>query len=107
VGSKEREKSVEEVSKLLKFIEEELKEKRFFGGKSIGMVDIVANVIAFWVGVSQEASGLELLTREKFPKLTNWSSEFVSNNIIKESLPPKDKLIPYLRNRYGGANASE
>jgi glutathione S-transferase len=107
VEEKEREKAAEEASEILKFLEEELKEKRFFGGESIGMVDIVANVIAFWLGVSEEASGVELLTREKFPKLCNWAHDFVSNSVIKENLPPRDKLIAYLRNRFGGATASK
>jgi len=107
VEEKEREKAAEEASEILKFLEEELKEKRFFGGESIGMVDIVASVIAFWLGVFEEASGVKLLTTEKFPKLCNWSHEFVSNGVIKENLPPRDKLIAYFRNRFGGANASK
>ena len=104
---KEHEKAIEEASELLKFVEEELKEKRFFGGESIGMVDIVANIIAFWQGIFEEVSGVELLTKEKFPKLTNWSHEFMSNSVVKECLPPKDKLLAYLRKRFGRANASK
>ncbi|GLT65378.1 hypothetical protein SLA2020_378160 [Shorea laevis] len=104
---KEREKAAEEASELLNFLENEINEKRFFGGESIGMVDVVANVIAFWLGVFEEATGVELLTREKFPKLSNWSDEFVSNSVIKESLPPRDKLIAYFRHRFGGVNASK
>ncbi|GLT65374.1 hypothetical protein SLA2020_378120 [Shorea laevis] len=104
---KEREKAAEEASELLNFVENEINEKRFFGGESIGMVDVVANIIAFWLGVFEEATGVELLTREKFPKLSNWSDEFVSNSVIKESLPPRDKLIAYFRHRFGGVNASK
>ncbi|XP_062167720.1 probable glutathione S-transferase [Alnus glutinosa] len=55
----EREKAAEETSELLKFLEEEQKKKRFFGGESIGMVDIVASFIAFWLRVLEEASGVE------------------------------------------------
>ncbi|XP_059427906.1 probable glutathione S-transferase [Corylus avellana] len=99
---KEHEKAVEEAPELLKFLEDELKEKRFFGGESIGMVDIVANIIAFWQGIFEEASGVELLAKEKFPKLTNWSHEFVSNSVVKECLPPRDKVIAYLRKRWEG-----
>jgi glutathione S-transferase len=106
-GENGREKAVEEATELLKFIEEELKEKKFFGGESIGLVDIVANVIGFWLGVFEEGSGVELLTRDKFPKLCNWVDEYVSSNIIKENLPPRDKLVPFLRNRFGSASASK
>uniref|UniRef100_A0A2N9HQL1 glutathione transferase n=1 Tax=Fagus sylvatica TaxID=28930 RepID=A0A2N9HQL1_FAGSY len=104
---KEREKAVEEASELLKFLENELKEKRSFGGETIGLVDIAANVIGFWVGVFEETTGVELLTKEKFPKLSNWTNEYVSNSFIKENLPPRDKLIAYFRNRFGIPNASK
>ncbi|GLT72971.1 hypothetical protein SLA2020_448620 [Shorea laevis] len=104
---KEREKAAEELPEFLNHLENELKEKRFFGGESIGMVDIVANIIGFWLGVLEEAYGSELLTREKFPKLTNWTHEFVSNTVVKESLPPRDKLVAGVRNRFEGRNVSK
>jgi glutathione S-transferase len=98
---------VEEASELLKFLENELKEKRFFGGETIGLVDIAANLIGFWLGVFEEANGVELLTKEKFPKLSNWTNEYVGISFIKENLPPRDKLIAYLHNRFGIPNASK
>ncbi|KAE8009955.1 hypothetical protein FH972_006358 [Carpinus fangiana] len=76
----------------------------FFGRESIGMVDIVASFIGFWLGAFEKASGSEWLTRDYFPKLTNWTHRFVSNNIVKESLPPKDKLVANFRNRFEGGN---
>ncbi|KAB1223338.1 putative glutathione S-transferase [Morella rubra] len=102
---KEREKAVEEVNEQLRFLEDELKEKRFFGGEEIGFVDIVGNVIAFWFGVFEEATGAELMPRQKFPKLCKWANEFVSHGVIKESLPPRDKLIAYLHNRFGAGTS--
>ncbi|KAM3738055.1 hypothetical protein ACB098_09G104200 [Castanea mollissima] len=105
---KEREKAAEELSKLLQFLENELKGKRFFGGETIGLVDIAANMIGYWLGIFEEASGVsELLTSEKFPKLFNWANEFVSVSAIKESLPPRDKHVAYMRKRFGMVNASK
>ncbi|KAK9986447.1 hypothetical protein SO802_031398 [Lithocarpus litseifolius] len=104
---KEREKAKEEAFEKLQFLENELKEKRFFGGENIGLVDITGNIIGYWLGVFEEASGVKLLTREKFPKLCNWADEFVSVSAIKENLPPRDKLIATLRRRFGGVNASK
>ncbi|KAK7814057.1 glutathione s-transferase u8 [Quercus suber] len=104
---KEREKAKEEAFEKLQFLENELKEKRFFGGENIGLVDITGNIIGYWIGVFEEASGVKLLTREKFPKLCNWADEFVRVSAIKENLPPRDKLIATLRRRLGGANASK
>nr|POE71288.1 glutathione s-transferase u8 [Quercus suber] len=104
---REHEKAVKEASELLEFLENELKEKRYFGGETVGLLDIAANTIGYWLGVFEEASGVEMLTREKFPKLCNWANEFVCVTAVKENLPPRDKLIAYFRNRFGVGNASK
>nr|ACU15611.1 unknown [Glycine max] len=78
-----REKAVEEALEALKILQETLKDKKFFGGESIGLVDIAANLIGYWVAILQEIAGLELLTIEKFPKLYNWSQDFINHPVIK------------------------
>nr|POE99244.1 glutathione s-transferase u8 [Quercus suber] len=89
---KEREKAAEELSELLQFLENELKGKRYFGGETIGLLDIAANMISYWLGISEEASGAsELLTREKFPKLFNWANEFVSETVQRLTWMHLDK----------------
>ena len=47
-NEKEREKGAEESREALKILENELKEK-FFNGDSVGLVDIAALFIAFWL----------------------------------------------------------
>ncbi|TKY63359.1 glutathione S-transferase [Spatholobus suberectus] len=94
---KGREKAVEEALEALKILQEALKDKRFFGGESIGLVDIAANFIGYWVAILQEIAGLELLTIEKFPKLYKWSQEFVNHPVIKEGLPPRDELFAFFK----------
>ncbi|KAK1562186.1 hypothetical protein Q3G72_007684 [Acer saccharum] len=101
---KEREAAIGEACEHLKTLENELGDKKFFGGEEIGLVDIVANFIGFWLGASQELSGLELLTEEKFPKLNKWIHEYVNHTAIKENLPPRDKLIEALSARFGAAS---
>ncbi|KAJ8565654.1 hypothetical protein K7X08_008230 [Anisodus acutangulus] len=66
----EKEKGRDEACEVLKYLENELEDKKFFGGDNIGFVDIVASYIALWFGAIQEAIGVELLTKEKFPKLS-------------------------------------
>ncbi|KAF8395189.1 hypothetical protein HHK36_019131 [Tetracentron sinense] len=53
IEEKEREKAMEEACEHLQTLENELKGK-FFGGETIGLVEIACNFIAFWVGVIQE-----------------------------------------------------
>ncbi|KAG5009879.1 hypothetical protein JHK85_018938 [Glycine max] len=100
VDEKEREKNVEESLEALQFLESEIKGKKFFGGEEFGMVDIAAIFIAFWVPMVQEIAGLELFTSEKFPKLYNWSQEFMSHPVVKEVLPPRDPLFAFFKARY-------
>ncbi|KAL6142193.1 hypothetical protein ACLB2K_060476 [Fragaria x ananassa] len=102
VGTEDREKAVEEAYETLKLLENELKGKKFFGGEEIGFVDIVADFIGgYWLRDFQEVVGMELLTKEKLPKLCEWSDEFVNHAVIKEVLPPRDKLIAFFRTRFG------
>ncbi|KAL2585712.1 hypothetical protein AAZV13_13G011600 [Glycine max] len=77
-----------------------MKDKKFFGGEEIGLVDIVVVYTAFWVPVVQEIAGLELFTSEKFPKLHNWSQEFLNHPIVKESLPPRDLVFTFFKGLY-------
>lgn len=94
---KGREKATEEAIEALEILQEALKEKRFFGGESIGLVDVAANFIGYWVEILQEIAGLKLLTLEKFPKLYKWSQEFVNHPVIKEGLPPRDQLFAFFK----------
>ena len=101
-GTEDREKAVKEVCEFLKLLENELKDKKFFGGENIGFVDIVADFIGgYWLRDIQEIVGVKILTREKLPKLCEWSDEFVNHVVIKENLPPRDKLIAFFRTRFG------
>ncbi|GKV10074.1 hypothetical protein SLEP1_g21493 [Rubroshorea leprosula] len=96
---KEREKAVEEACECLKTLEGALKDKKFAGGETLGLVDIAASFIAFWLRSFQEISGVEMLTEEKFPNLFKWSEEYVEDPIIKEYLPSRDELIVFVNKR--------
>nr|ALY05895.1 GST6 [Litchi chinensis] len=96
----EREEAIKEAYEHLNTLENELKDKKFFGGQDIGLVDIAANFIGFWLGLFQEVSGLELLTEEKFPKLYKWSQDYVTHSVIKEKLPSRDRMIAYISARF-------
>ncbi|KAG2405001.1 hypothetical protein LR48_Vigan03g148300 [Vigna angularis] len=107
VDEKEREKNVAEAYESLQFLENEIKEKKFFGGEELGLVDIAAVYVAFWIPLIQEIAGLELLTSEKFPNLYRWGQEFVNHPIVKESLPPRVPVFGFFKGRYEGLFASK
>ena len=99
---KDRKEAVEEACEHLKTLENELKDKKFFGGENIGIVDIAANFIAYWIGVIEEASGyaVKFFTEEKFPILHKWSNEFVNCDVVKEKLPERKQLIAFFGARF-------
>jgi glutathione S-transferase len=98
----EQKKAVEEALENLKTLENELKGNKFFGGDEIGFVDIAANFLGLWLGIVQEMMGVDLLTKEKLPKLSEWVDNYLNNDIIKKSLPPRDELAVRLRALFGG-----
>ncbi|KAK4379644.1 hypothetical protein RND71_001506 [Anisodus tanguticus] len=53
----EKETGRGETCEVLKYLENELEDKKLFGGDNIGFVDIVASYIALWFGAIQEAIG--------------------------------------------------
>ncbi|XP_062095435.1 probable glutathione S-transferase [Humulus lupulus] len=92
----DREKEAKEASEYLEFLEKELKGK-YFGGESIGVVDIAGNVIAQWLPIFQQLMGIEIMTETKFPKLCKWSHDFATHPVIKEASPSKEDLIAFYK----------
>jgi len=105
IDENEREKHIEEATEALHILENELKGK-FFGGEEINFVDIAAVFIAFWIPLVHEITDLKLFTDEKFPKLYNWSQEFLNHPVVNESLPPREPLFAFFKARYEGLLAA-
>ncbi|MCD9640949.1 hypothetical protein HAX54_026707 [Datura stramonium] len=92
----EQEKTKEEVYETLKILDNHLKDNnKFFVGDKFGFADIAANVVAFWLGAIEEASGVVVASRENFPNFCVWRDEYINCNQNKKYLPPRDKLIAY------------
>ncbi|XP_074284548.1 putative glutathione S-transferase [Silene latifolia] len=104
---KDSEKAIEELEELLMKLENEINGKKFFGGNTIGFVDIVGLFVAYWFPIIQEAIGKEqVITVAKFPGLCNWSDNLLNSNVIKENLPDKDKLITFFRAMFLGTTTT-
>ncbi|RDX77991.1 putative glutathione S-transferase, partial [Mucuna pruriens] len=102
----ERDKGTLESLEALEFLENELKHK-FFGGETIGIVDIAAGFLAFWLPAIEEAVGLKLLNLDKFPKLFKWGQEFTNHPVVKENLPPRHTIVAFYKARYASLTASK
>ncbi|MFS7943409.1 putative glutathione transferase [Helianthus anomalus] len=97
--------AVAEAHETLQFLENELKVKgsKFFGGDNINLVDISATFIALWVGAAEEALGLELLPRDKFPKIKEWCDNYLNCQAVKDGLPPRELPVGFFKSRFGKA----
>ncbi|XP_022746560.1 probable glutathione S-transferase [Durio zibethinus] len=96
---KEREEAVAASLENLKFVEEELKGKKFFGGEKIGLADLVFGWLANLICVFEEVLGFKIID-ERFPLLLAWMKEFSQLPIIKDNWPPHDKMIIKYQEQY-------
>ena len=103
---KEQREAIGETHEHLETLESELKEKKFFGGESRGYLDIAAMVI-IWLGIAQEALGVEFIPKEKFPRLHEWQQRLVEDAVFKECVPPREKLGAFFKARFGSSAASK
>ncbi|KAG8391385.1 hypothetical protein BUALT_Bualt01G0182200 [Buddleja alternifolia] len=102
---KEQEEAVAPAVGNLKFLEELLKGKKFFGGKTIGYLDLAFGLLANLVNILEEIVDLKLVDAEIFPLLSAWMNNFSTDPVIKDCWPPRDKMVekfkamrePYLK----------
>ncbi|KAF8402028.1 hypothetical protein HHK36_012982 [Tetracentron sinense] len=96
----EQEKAKKESLEMLKTIEEHaLGGKKFFGGDTIGLVDLAFGGIAHWLGVIEDIVGVKLVLPHSFPRLCAWMENFKEVPAIKQNLPDREKLLVYLKHR--------
>ncbi|XBI32454.1 hypothetical protein VPH35_055907 [Triticum aestivum] len=92
--------SAREAAENLKLLEGQLPEgKRFFGGDTIGFLDIAMGGIAHWLGVFEEMAGVRLLTEEDRPLLCKWARDYKADDIVRQCLPERGRVLAELTAR--------
>ncbi|XP_052190715.1 glutathione S-transferase U7-like isoform X2 [Diospyros lotus] len=92
----EQEKAAKEAREHLKTLESGLEEgKPFFGGESIGFVDIAAAWIGVWGEITGEIVGIKLVDEEAMPLLTACFQAVLQTPLLKECLPPRAELLEH------------
>ena len=73
----------------------------FFGGDSIGYVDIVLGSFLFWFEAVRRVDGLEIINASKTPLLAAWAERFGGSVEAKEAVPVTnvDLAVQYI-NKY-------
>ncbi|KAH0675213.1 hypothetical protein KY285_023014 [Solanum tuberosum] len=73
------------------------KGKSYFGGDSIGYVDIVLGSLLGWVKVIEIMDEMKILDETKTPSLAEWAERFCSDNVVKDIIPQPEKLVGIYR----------
>lgn len=96
----EQEKSVKEAKEVMDKIEEEIiKGKKFFGGDNIGYLDLAFGWIPYWLPIWEEVGSMQIVDPLKHCAISAWNTNFLSHPIIKDCLPPRDKMLVYSHRR--------
>ncbi|KAJ1422018.1 Thioredoxin-like superfamily [Sesbania bispinosa] len=91
----------------VKLLENELEGKDFFGGDTIGYLDIAAIIIPILFGRVQEVLGMELVSQDKFPNIFKWIEKLNKIDVFNQTYPPKDVHMVYIRARHEANQASK
>ncbi|KAJ8750598.1 hypothetical protein K2173_015771 [Erythroxylum novogranatense] len=107
-GAKDEElpKIIEEAGEQMKILENQLKGKEFFGGETIGYLDIVAFSVAYWSQVLIQVFGVEFLPEEKFPIVYKWIGRLLDIDVIKSWVPPREKHLAHIKGHIEDARAA-
>ncbi|KAF9623863.1 hypothetical protein IFM89_005448 [Coptis chinensis] len=97
----EKKTAIEGVSTGIELLEEAFekisKGKDFFGGDTVGYIDIALGANLALVKVVEKLNGVELLDETKTPNLYAWSEKFCSDPAVKDLIPETDKLLELLK----------
>lgn len=97
----EKQKALQQTIEAMEKIEGELEGKhQFFGGESIGYLDIILGWISYHLSVWEEVGSMQILDPVKFPATTAWINRFLEHPVIKDfTLPPREKMLVYFHQR--------
>ncbi|KAA8533037.1 hypothetical protein F0562_033418 [Nyssa sinensis] len=73
------------------------KGKAFFGGDSIGFLDIAFGSFLGWLKVTEKMGEMQLLSEAKTPNLVEWAERFCCDDAVKDVLPKTEKLIEIVK----------
>ncbi|XP_052186853.1 glutathione S-transferase U17-like [Diospyros lotus] len=69
----------------------------FFGGESIGYVDIAFGSFLGWIKAMEKRSDLKVLDEAATPGLAAWAERFCSHEAVKGVIPETERLIEYAK----------
>ncbi|WOK91722.1 glutathione S-transferase [Canna indica] len=83
-----------EFIEILKLLEGELGEKRFFGGETFGFVDVALAPFLAWFYTYETFAGLSI--EDTAPKLMAWGRMCVERESVAKTLPEPRKVYEFV-----------
>ncbi|KAJ1693411.1 hypothetical protein LUZ63_010109 [Rhynchospora breviuscula] len=71
--------------------------KDFFGGDSIGYLDVTLGSLLGWIKTAEMMSGAKLLDETKVPLLVDWGKRFLTLDCAKKTLPSVERVEKHAR----------
>ena len=71
--------------------------KGFFGGDTIGFIDVTLGSQLSSIKAAEKISGVKLLDETKIPLLMEWEKRFLAVDFVKDTLPNVEKMEEYGR----------
>ncbi|KAI8022540.1 Glutathione S-transferase U17 [Camellia lanceoleosa] len=69
----------------------------FFGGDSIGYVDIALGCFLGWFKAREKMFDVKVLDITKTPRLVEWADRFSSDDAVKDVIPETEKLLEFAK----------
>ncbi|KAF3437697.1 hypothetical protein FNV43_RR20453 [Rhamnella rubrinervis] len=96
-------KAIKEVDEKLNILEEGLKNlfpdcnKIVDVNQNLGLLDIVICCMLGNYEAQEEVLGIKLIDYEKTPLVFSWLTVLIDLPLVKDTLPPRDKYVPFLK----------
>uniref|UniRef100_A0A2P2J353 Glutathione S-transferase n=1 Tax=Rhizophora mucronata TaxID=61149 RepID=A0A2P2J353_RHIMU len=98
----EKDKALKQAQEAIAKIEEELQAGNinlFVEGENIGYLDIVLAWISYMLPVWEEVGSMKIIDPFQFPATTAWVNRLLDLPLIKDNLPPRERILLYYRKR--------
>ena len=78
----------------------------YFGGETVGLVDVSLGSLLSWLNATEVMSGTKIFDPVKTPLLAAWMERFSELDAAKEALPEVDRVVEFAKKRQAQAAAA-
>nr|CAB3500346.1 unnamed protein product [Digitaria exilis] len=98
-GDGDKDQAVEQLSAALQLLEEAFVKlsqgKNYFGGDSVGYLDVALVSHVGWVKAAEKIAGVSILDKAKFPNLVAWAHRLCAHPAVADAIPHADKFVEF------------